>query len=899
MCNQCTGLAIQKEEELSEFGERLAEYHKDNNNKPVFIGSLSNKERAKEARKELGIPTQCPHEPYNEETNQCLFHLSKEEKEELDIDPEEVNQAFIKVVQEKESFGTNVKNFINTDICRLDLQYLDLDSPDNRPIDFRFAHINDICLDQTVLHEKIKFDYGTIDKFSCQKSVLFSGLDAVSTKINEPDMVVNKSRFGGSVNFADAQFTCQRFLFENNICEADASFVDADILVEEPVDVDALANEKNVSFNGCEFQGNADFSKIGIRSATRQSETDHNAIAVKNIKITLRYCDYSGDSVSFDNARFGSWNVSSGGALGFEKTVKHQNELSTISFTKSDFSESNIDFSASHLGGNVELPDSDFTRAEIDMDNAIINGDLIVTDSKFSNKPVDFYKLDVRGNLDFRNCLFDENKKIRFENCEVKSDAVFKNVLFKSKEIDFHDFETGGRLTFENGQLQGNTIDISKLDIGGQLCLERARLIGQDIDFSNTEVSARTRFEGAYIESERLNFSNADFYAHADFRFVDFNSRSISFNKSKFHAPVVFANSDLTGRVTFKRTQFHTNKINFSKVDAEGAKVRFIRSSTKNEGGDTDESNAINFYRAKIPEGRFEQPKSPGTYYDFTEATVGDLELMFHENSSDQDKLFEYFRFYETEFDGFDFSKSIYRKEFKENGWRLESTKNSEETDRSVSERTAIGDLRYLFVKPGQNVKSLWEKYWRLLREGSDPDPDNKINKLESTYRKAKIGADKQGDSDASSKFFQKELKYRRRSHGQQAWLWNTEQLNQIPTPWERISRAWLWFTNWVLWLTSGYGEKPKRVILASVVVILMFATTYEITWALVEQTRPEQFRGLTGSLTLSAEMFTTIILGGSDVESGPIRMLSYIQGFIGSFFIALFVLTITRSVRR
>lgn len=897
MCNNCTGLAIQADGELTEFGKRLAEYHEENNSSNILFGGISDKEKAKEAREELGIPLQCPHESYSEEINQCLFHLSIEDKERIGISSEEVNQAFIQSVQELEPFGENKKIFVNSKIREVDLQYLDLDSPDNRPIDFRFAHIEELYLDNTTLHEKIKLDYSTINGFSCQSSMLLNGIDAESAKINESDLNIIKTRFGGEANFTNAHFYTQRFLFNENLCEADVSFKFAKIFIEPPKDVGTLANDENVSFNGCEFRGDANFSNIGIESVKSHTNKQVGKIAVENIKITLRYCDYLGDSVSFSHAKFGSWKFSEEAIN--DREIEHENELSTISFTKSDFSESSVDFSSSLLGGNVELPNSDFTRAEIDMDNAVINGDLVVTDSKFSDKTVDFYNIDVHGSLNFQNCLFEENKKVRFEDFDIKSNAIFKNVIINSKEIVFRNFDAKGDLTFSNGQLQGNKLDYSNIDIDKQVCFKRATLVGQNLNFVDMNVGTKTLFNSATVESERINFSNADFKGETDFSFIQFNSRSVRFNNSTFHDQVVFANADFTGRVIFEHTGFLGDRIDFSEVDAKDAELQFVPRSVNKTDGGTNDSSVISFNKATIPEGRFVLPNSSETYYDFTEATVGDVELKFQEKNSKNNMLFEQFIFYETEFDGFDFSKSTYRKELKENGWRLESTNTTSETEISASVQPTPWSVKSFIRRANHIVKSFGKKYGRLLREGSDPDPDDKLNKLESTYRKAKIGADKQGDSDASSKFFQKELNYRRRSHGHQAWVRSTEQSNQTPTLWERISRAWLWFTNWILWLTSGYGEKPKRVIVASIVVIFMFATTYEIGWALVEQTRPEQFSGLIGSLTLSAEMFTTIILGGSDIESGPIRTLSYIQGFIGSFFIALFVLTITRSVRR
>jgi len=54
------------------------------------------------------------------------------------------------------------------------------------------------------------------------------------------------------------------------------------------------------------------------------------------------------------------------------------------------------------------------------------------------------------------------------------------------------------------------------------------------------------------------------------------------------------------------------------------------------------------------------------------------------------------------------------------------------------------------------------------------------------------------------------------------------------------------------------------------------------------------------GYLLLSLQSFITFILGSSPVDAGFLpQILSSIEGFIGAFFIAVFVFSLTRSIYR
>jgi stage V sporulation protein SpoVS len=108
-----------------------------------------------------------------------------------------------------------------------------------------------------------------------------------------------------------------------------------------------------------------------------------------------------------------------------------------------------------------------------------------------------------------------------------------------------------------------------------------------------------------------------------------------------------------------------------------------------------------------------------------------------------------------------------------------------------------------------------------------------------------------------------------------------------------------LYFRNQIHGLVTGYGEKPLRPVIASSTVIGVFAVLYWLLWTISSTPQPEGYGGVYGPLILSAESFTTLVIGGGSVNQSSIQLLAYTEGFLGAFLIALFVFTLTRSVHR
>lgn len=171
-----------------------------------------------------------------------------------------------------------------------------------------------------------------------------------------------------------------------------------------------------------------------------------------------------------------------------------------------------------------------------------------------------------------------------------------------------------------------------------------------------------------------------------------------------------------------------------------------------------------------------------------------------------------------------------------------------------------------------------------LLTGASDatPTPDER----EATLLMAKNGADRVGDNRSASEFFIREKRATRDRHAVRA--------DEADGLVDRVRARYDWGSNLLFSVAAGYGERPRRTVVLSALVIALFSVVYAATI----QSPP--YGRAVGYVILSLESFVTLVLGGAASIADPrIRLLAQIQGFVGAFLIALFVVTLTRSIDR
>lgn len=101
----------------------------------------------------------CPHDPY-QESDCCIFHMPPGEKDERGITGSDIRHALEERIQER---GRRPKQFIGARFARLDLGHSVFQAPDNFPIDFSHALIeDDLNLSHTDLMQPLLLEHATI-----------------------------------------------------------------------------------------------------------------------------------------------------------------------------------------------------------------------------------------------------------------------------------------------------------------------------------------------------------------------------------------------------------------------------------------------------------------------------------------------------------------------------------------------------------------------------------------------------------------------------------------------------------------------------------------------------------------------------------------------------------------
>ncbi|WP_196139275.1 ion channel [Aliikangiella sp. G2MR2-5] len=160
------------------------------------------------------------------------------------------------------------------------------------------------------------------------------------------------------------------------------------------------------------------------------------------------------------------------------------------------------------------------------------------------------------------------------------------------------------------------------------------------------------------------------------------------------------------------------------------------------------------------------------------------------------------------------------------------------------------------------------------------------FQQAEEIYRNLRQSAEQQGLFEFAGHFFQKEMRMRRKQLPRFSFKRNFSKMVD---------------------LFCGYGERPIRVIVFSLMIILFFATLYFFSGlsfsgeslAFNSDVSPwENLKVYFSALYFSVVTFTT--LGYGDLAPiGIARALAALEAFIGSFTLALFVVVFVKKMTR
>jgi len=530
-------------------------------------------------------------------------------------------------------------------------------------------------------------------------------------------------------------------------------------------------------------------------------------------------------------------------------------------------------FDGAHFDGKVNIWNAVF-HADVEFRSTVFENGIKASWVDF-HRFVDFHETTFRGVADFGGATFYDDAA--FSEGEFETDlefqkeynsfnefaAVFHGVAdftgatvegtLNMRETEFKKYasfkftEIGGTFTLWNAEFDEDA-DFREGTFDGPVDLRWSKFRGYG-DFNETTFHQEANFGGAKFTDD-IGFSEAEFkdtvcfrgefsgydeyrgecHGIADFGdacFEDtFELRMTFFNDVSFVKAEFFGNVDITA--TFEHSLDMSEAEFHDRTDFSGS--RFYGNTSFSH---VCSDQVIDMSKVKFMKGVVSQPTEGVTYYDFTQAVVGKVDF----KPLSDENLFSYMRFYETDFDGFDFPHH------------------------------------------GEVLMGNWQ-----LHEFDVGEKKVDKNKLINTYVKAKNGANDVGSQTASSEFFLQEMRFRRKTH------WDGVR-NSSPV--KRLTSGSRWLSNWFLNLSCGYGERPLRTISSSMFLICFFSVLYW-TAGLSDQETPLTY------LIFSTQAFVTLIFGETPVvESTSIQFLAAFQGFLGAFFIALFVFALTRSIHR
>jgi len=645
----------------------------------------------------------------------------------------------------------------------------------------------------------------------------------------------------------------------------------------------AKGDESSLQFVGCEF-GDIDISYRVLNRVT-------------NYPIDLRHATIHGDLLAeqavirqpilIDEITIKGAVDFFDAELGEDVSARHASFEGEVTFEGAEFEDNcwftNSKFTRpSSFDGVQFMKASDFDRVEFQekssfegsewrgrcrFQDAEFNSNSTFMSSHFYSR-ANFQNVHLHGTSRFNHCVFDDVAV--FMDCEFEAEALFKKVKFSEaahyQYVDFHSEASFSMSAF------GDKAKFQFADFG------------EEASISYVKFSGATYFKAVDF-NDYASFYKSTFDQLGDFRKAMFTDTA-RFLKTEFHDEVFFDQTTFVGHGDFRRSEFHDSTYF---VESELHLNATLRESLFSHLVLHDietpvESITIDLDQAKVDGGRFVQKNGEEIYYNLRDGEIGDVNIEVGDLMSVFDRIF----IYRTDFDDFDFSN--YRYELAPN-WNLHNPGDTiDDTYDLEADRVSLNveaeggdDLEEGPDGPSQVSSSKSDLQSRFMNRVVNPEaPD-----LEVTYLKAKNGAELVGDNQSASRFFIKEMYYRRQAHMHRA-------LNYQESLLDKLKLLFLVIMNLTLSLTCGYGEKPRRTLGFSIVTIGVYA----VLFSLVVSIPP--FDSRLGYVLLSVQSFASLIFGSTaSIPEFAGSFLAASEGFVGAFMIGLFIFALTRSVHR
>jgi uncharacterized protein YjbI with pentapeptide repeats len=516
--------------------------------------------------------------------------------------------------------------------------------------------------------------------------------------------------------------------------------------------------------------------------------------------------------------------------------------------------EDDADFEESTFHGPARFGAAEFTFA--DFHETVFEDD------------VDFEGAVFSGDLNFDDAVFHELAD--FDEGRFEEDASFKRTEYHDT-ADFRgvEFAGGANVLEDDADFEGSTFrgparfgeaEFAHCDFHDAVFEDEAGFqevaFDEDVDFSGVRFGALADFDEARFYADG-DFGGATFEAAAEFRGVEFVGEArhmednARFEGVTFSGPVDFDDAVFTAAnfldVTLGATADFQNAVFRDRIDMAAASV--------------GETTYVNMTDADLEAGSIAQPADHWVRYDLTRARLGEVSLSRVETGAGgSQELFDYFRFLETDFDGFDFS--AHRDYLERNDWVL-----------------------HVFEEAGADYE---------FELAATPAT------TETTYLYAYNNSKSMGDNDAAIEFAIHQARFRRRKNVRYVRDSNLSTGYRLGKLGDVVGNS-LWYA------TCGYGYRLWRILAVSVFVIVTWAALYAMPFTKLTNEASldsvgalfsgEGLVAVSQYLYYSLITFTTVGYGDINPANAAARTLAAAEGILGVLLAALVVFVLGRRV--
>ena len=438
----------------------------------------------------------CPHESH-QEGEHCVFHMTPEERRHHDITPQDIHATLL---SELEAEANDKKEFIGAHIPYLDLDYIDVETDNQYPLDFRHTTIkNGISAAHARFEERVDLRNSTVGGLHAPNCEFEDGLLASKTVFTDVVTLSETVFNGDTVDFTDTTFE-QSLVCEEITVAVDLFFEHAEFNGRVSFDgawfaEQASTIDDNTIFNHAIFHDIASFKHTSFYYTAFQDVTFHDMTTFKqataNGTIRLNGSTFHA-AADFDELHCEE-DISFGDVVFHGKAFfRGVSVIGGADVLADDFSLANTRFNAETT---FERGTFGFTNAEDAKFNACVNFER----STFSDD-ADFVNTTFADTADFDEVIFDGD--VAFTNTTFDADAVFRGAEFN-----------GGTNYIESDAVFNNVTFTQKADFSDTdiVSIEFNRTEFQsDVDFTDAEITETFIIENpVFVDDPYLDFTDA------------------------------------------------------------------------------------------------------------------------------------------------------------------------------------------------------------------------------------------------------------------------------------------------------------------------------------------------------------------------------------------------------